>query len=214
MHRTTGLAAVLLATALAPSARAAGSDTQFWTTASVVAPLSPELSATAQISERFRESALGDDILLLRATLDLRLDKRVTVGAGLTYLRSARGHEWRPHQQVTINFAPFAFRTQLEERSIQGASRTQLRLRERAQVVLSLAAADRLVASAEFLYIVRASSQADHARSDSWRAYLALQHQFSPALSGSAGYLLIHTDRPRAPDQFTHAPQVALIWRL
>lgn len=206
--------AATLTTTVSPAARAAGSDTQLWSTATAIVPLGPSLSTSALVSQRFRESALGDDILLLRATLDRKLIPTVAIGAGLTYLESARGHEWRPHQQLVINIAPFSLRSQLEERFVQGVSRTQFRLRERAQLALPLDSANRFVGSGELLYIVRAAGPADRARVDSLRGYLALQHQFSTALSASAGYMLIFTERPKKPDQITHAPQIALIWRL
>lgn len=165
------------------------------------------------VSQRFREQAIGDDLLLLRGTLDWKVAGRVAVGGGLTYLESSRGHEWRTHQQVALSFEPFSLRTQMEERMAPGV-RSQWRLRERLQASFPLDAKDRLVGSGELLYIVRPSNNADHDRTDSWRAYLGLQHQFAKAVTASVGYMLIHTYRPHAPDHLSHAPQLALTWRL
>lgn len=213
MHRTTGLAVLFLGLAIAPSSAVADDETQFWLTASAVTPVADEISATAMVSQRFREDARGGGIRLARGSLDWHASERIALGGGLTYIETAATHEWRTHQQVLLGFDRLTSRTQLEERLAEGAQRTQLRLRERLQLAEPVSPKDKLFGSVEWLYVLRQATVAVPARTDSWRFALALQHKLAKHLDGSAGYMLIWSPRSGAGDHVTHAPQVSLTLR-
>jgi hypothetical protein len=202
-------ALVLPALAASP-AMAADEDTQVWLYANAVVPLAEQTSATFELSPRFRE---GDDQLLARATAELRLSGRVSVGAGAAYVDTAGNHEIRPHQQVTLAAGRLAFRTRVEQRFFEGAERMQLRLRQRVQLSLPVGPATRLTGSGEVLYIARTENRTSAARVDSWRGVAAVNHRLSPHLDGTVGYLLIYSPRSGAEDRISHVPQLTLTWR-
>ncbi len=209
VRRTTAIC-LLSAAMFAGPAQAAEDDTQLWLYANTVIPLGDDASATFELSPRFRE---GGDQLLVRGTAELKLSPEVTVGGGAAYVEFADGHEFRPHQQLTLTFGPVALRSRVEERFFAGADRMQLRLRQRIQLATEVAPGTRLSGSAELLYIARTEDPADDARVDSWRFQAVAQHRFSKRVEAGLGYLLIYSPRAGAPDRVSHVPQISLVVR-
>ena len=210
-HRCVVLFAGAMAAAMVSgSARAAETDTQLWITGTATTTVADDVSATANVIQRFREQG---DQRQLRGQADWRVASWLTVGGGLTYSDSAGPDEWRPHQQVSLIAGPLQVRTQLEERYFDGNARPQLRLRERAQLGVPISKVDRLSLSAELLYIVRPETEAANARVDQWRFLGLYQRDLAPGIQGGIGYMLIHAPREGAPNRLSHAPQVTLAYR-
>ncbi len=223
MMRTTGFSApwaaplrvlpLLLTAALAAGAvpaRAAEEDVQGWLVMTGTVPLGPQTSATLELTPRFREQG---DQLQSRASFDLALSDRASIGGGATYVEFAGGRELRPHQQVVLRAGPLSFRTRLEQRFLEGAPRAQLRLRHRAAANLPLGERTMLTGSGEFFHILRPERAGQAARVEQWRASLAVQRRLSERIAVGLGYLLILAPRSGAADRISHVPQASLVFR-
>ena len=209
MRGTTGICAALLCLAAAP-ARAADEDTQLWLYGNLVLPVAPDTAATLEVSPRLRDN--GDQWLFL-ASADYKASDRVSLGGALAYLAFDGGHEFRLHQQAVITLGPIALRSRAEERWFAGADRMQLRLRQRIAASVPLAQDTRATLAGELLYIARPETAGTAAHVDSWRAQAMVQHKLSAHFDAGAGYLLVYTPRPGAPDRISHVPQLTLTWR-
>ena len=210
MFRTTALAALFPAVLAASPAAAAEEDTQFWLTGTVVAPVTRDVSASAMVSQRWRETT---DVQVYRGALDWKFSPRVAIGGGLTYVEAGAAHEWRTNQQVALTFGHFSLRTQAEEAFRPGAARAQIRLRERVQEVFPVSERDSISGYVEAFAIVRTDGTGK-ARFDQLRTALSWQRRLNAHLSASAGYMLTIAPRSHAPDRLSHAPQLAMTYRL
>ncbi len=214
MDRTTGFRLFLLAGCLAalPSiARADETDTQLWLNGALSRSLGAGATATLDGSERLRQ---GPDQLLLRGALDWKLSPRVTVGGGLAYVTAGGVNEVRPHQHVTLGFGQLAVRSQLEERFVSTEDRALIRLRERAQVTVPLAARTKAVVSGEVYFILRPAKPTDTRDIEQVRLIAALRRSLSPHFEATGGYMMIYAPRPGAPDRLSHVPQLTLSYRM
>ncbi len=212
MLRTTGFAIPLLL--LAAPAQAASSDTQFWVMASTSFKPAKDLVATIDVSPRARSTTAGNDQLLTRASLDYTIHKGVSIGAGVAWVESGGPTEVRPHQQITLTSGPLSLRSRLEERIIDGAPQTGLRLRERVLGKLELDRNDQLTASAELFLTLRPTAVGKPTGVEQVRFNLTELHRVAHNLDLGLAYLLIVTNRAGKPDQISHVPQLVISWRL
>jgi hypothetical protein len=196
---------------VAQPARAADEDTQLRLYVNTVVPVATNVTATLELSPRFRE---GSNQFRTRGTIDFKLSPSASLDGGVAWTDFAGGHEFRSHEQLTLRSGPLAFRTRLEERSFAAADRIQLRLRQRVQLSEPVARNTKLAASVELLYIARPETRTSAERIDSWRFETAVQHRFATHIEGTLGYLLIYSPRERAPDKISHVPELTLTVRL
>ncbi|MFC3097787.1 DUF2490 domain-containing protein [Alteraurantiacibacter palmitatis] len=208
------IAAGLLALLYPAPALATRDDGQLWFILSGVVPLDDGVSATLEASPRLRENA---DQLLLRGHVDVRVAQGLDAGGGAAWVEQAGGHEFRVHQQMQWTDGPLQLRTRVEQRFFAGADRAQLRLRQRVQLTLPVAARLRGVANAELFYIAVPENRVQSARVDSWRLNLMANYRLSPRAELGAGYLAIYAPRPgpgpAGADRLSHVPQIRLTLR-
>lgn len=191
-------------------ARATAEDTQLWLFLNGIVPLAEDATATLELSPRLRN---GPDQVLARGSIDWQVSQGVQLGGGASWVDFAGGHEFRPHQQVQLTQGPLQFRTRMEERFFAGADRAQIRLRQRVQLSVPLAAGLRGVANGEVLYIARAESRTGSARVDSWRGTAGANYRLSPRAELGLAYLAIYSPRAGARDRLSHVPQIRLtLW--
>jgi hypothetical protein len=210
MVRTTGFCLIALAALHAVPVHAAEDDTQLWLYLNTVVPLEDNLSATFELSPRFRE---GGDQLLTRASLEHSASDHLSLGGAVAYVEFASGHEFRLHQQAVVSLGPFAFRSRVEERWLAGADRPQIRLRQRLATTVPIAENVKAVVGGEVFYIARPETSGSSARVEQWRAQASLQRKVSPHLDAAVGYLFIYSPRPGTADRISHVPQLTLTFR-
>jgi hypothetical protein len=221
MNRTTAFSLAVLgiaAGALPLTARAADEETQVWLTGTMVTPLAEDVTGTFELSRRIRE---GDDQVLLRGNADWKLSEAVSLGGGAAYVNSIDGlletgedKEFRPHQQLTLSFGVFAFRTRVEQRFFEEADRMGLRIRQRVQASTTVAKDTRAAVSGELFYIARSEDEGgDDGQIAQWRLNATLAHRPSRHLEVTLGYLMMYTPRTGEPDKIAHVPQLTLTYR-
>ncbi len=220
MNRTTAFSLVVfgILVGLRPvTALAADEETQLWLNGTIVAPLAEDVSGTFELSRRLRE---GEDQVLLRGTADYRLSETVSIGGGAAYVNSIDGlletgedKEFRPHQQLTLTFGMFAFRTRVEERFFEDADRMQLRIRQRVQASASVAKDTHAAFSGEVFYVARSEDEDSDDQIAQWRLNATLAHKLSRNLEATLGYLLMYTPQTGQPDKIAHVPQITLTFR-
>lgn len=208
MFRTTAFAAILLA--LASPARAVEEDTQVWLTTAAEVPMAEDLTLAADASQRFRSAAAGGDLQLIRARLQYEAADWIVIGGGVAYLDSNAADETRLFQSVTLRTGNLSVRSQLEERFFEGASRPQLRGRQRAELAMPLDENDRLLGMVELNYILQHQDPAQDDRIDHWRFRLDWRHKLSPKLELSAAYMALLAPRAGAADRLSHVPSLSL----
>lgn len=204
------IAALPVACLLASPAAAQDQDAQLWLYLNGNFSLSDSASATIEISPRWLE---GNDQLLLRATGEYRLAEGVVIGGGAAYVDYQGGHEFRPHQQLTLTTGPLAARTRIEQRFFAGADRAQIRLRQRLQVSAPVSEGLRASASGEFLTIARSQRRGANLDRDQWRGELALRQRITAETSLGLAYRALYTPRQTREDTLTHVAAVTLTWR-
>lgn len=220
MNRTTAFSLAVLA-ALAGSlparTQAADDETQFWLNGTAVVPLGDDWSGTFDVSRRFRDD---DDQILLRGNADYRVSDRVSLGGGAAMVNSIDGLaetgndlELRLHQQVTLRFGAFAFRTRLEERFLEDSDQMQLRVRQRVQTSLPVTRGLDASFSGELFFIARSHLDEGEERVSQLRFNGTLTHGLTERIDVAAGYLMLYTPRRAQPDTIAHVPQVTLTYR-
>jgi hypothetical protein len=215
MLRTTAFSVLTLTAAgIIPSdeVHAADEDAQLWLSQSFSVPLAEDdVTGTLDLSQRVRENG---NQLLSRGMAEFRLSKEAVVGGGAAYVETFDStDEFRPHQQLTLTFGMWSFRTRVEERFFEGADRMELRLRQKVTATWPLAKELKGSLAGELLYTARSQTAGDDAHIDQWRATGALTYKLSPQIEGTAGYLMILSPRDGEEDKLSHVAQISLTYR-
>jgi len=202
---------ILLAAA---PARAHEEDRQFWVVQAVTARIDPATSIAAELSERARAAAAGEDQLLGRITLTRRLLPGVDLALGVSAATSAGIGEIRPEQAIILTHGPLSLRSRLEERMIDGVPETVLRLRERVLLQLPLDDAARwtLHASGEAFFQLNRGRPGDVTGFNTLRTQIGARHALTPALALTLLYQRQQAVRPGRADGVSHMPVVLLAW--
>ena len=210
MFRTTAFAAILLA--FTSPAAAVEEDTQVWLTSAAEVPLANSLAVSVDASQRFRSSAAGDDLQLLRVGLQYEAADWLLLGGGIAYVAGNSADETRLFQSVTLRTGRLLFRSQLEERFFDGAARPQLRGRQRVQLTVPLDDNDRIQPYVELNYILQHQDPMLDNRVDHWRLKMDWRHKFTSRLELSAAYTALLAPRPNAPDRLSHVPSLSVMY--
>lgn len=216
MHCTTAIsprgvsAFVFTALCLVAAPASAQDDSQLWTSTNLALGVAPNVTALAETSYRFRE---GDDQFLTRATVEWQAIDGFSLSGGIAFTQTAKTSEYRPFQQVSFTTGPLALRTRLEERFFDGATRAQLRLRQRVQVGTALRAGTRAALSGEYFHILRSQNPGSTNRTEQWRINATVIQRVSPHVDMTGGYLYIRTPVPLGADRNSHVGQLTLTFR-
>ncbi|MBA4051320.1 MAG: hypothetical protein C0472_05435 [Erythrobacter sp.] len=209
--------AMLLAALVAawqPSiARAQDEDVQLWQIVNLAHDFDDDTRLTVDASQRWREAARGGEQQTLRFQIEQTVAKGVRIGGGGMVLEAGGLTELRPHQQVTFTLGRFEARTRLEERFIDRADRTELRLRQRIQYNQPLGQGWRASVGGEWLGLLQGRNDGQGAATEQWRAQAGIAYRISKRLEVGANYWLLVFPNGAQPDRITHVPQTVLTYR-
>jgi hypothetical protein len=189
-------------------------DAQLWLGQSLSHRIDDETLIGAEMTERFREGGVGGDQYLGRITLTRRLAQGVELALGVAASTNSGIGEIRPEQAIILTHGPFSFRTRLEERMIDNASETILRLRERVGLALPLdrAAHWTLIASGELFFQLNRGRPADVTGFNTLRTQLGFRRALGPAMSLTALYQRQQAVRQDLEDSVAHISVLTIGW--
>ena len=190
------------------AALAQDEDTQLWVYVTAQGDFDDDTDWTLDGSLRFREQGRGDEQQTARLTIEQQVSNGLKVGGGFGVFEAGGSTELRPHQQLTLSSGRFSARTRIEQRFFDGADRMELRLRQMVRYTQPLGEDWRASIDGEFLYLAQTRNRTPRSATDQWRTRLIVTHRASDRLSLGAGYLMIYTPRPLAPNRINHVPQL------
>lgn len=215
MGRTSRFIATCFAAAIAAwqpcVAHAAEEETQLWLMFDASMPIDQRTDLTLLAMPRFRDSARGQDQLILRAAVDHDLNDTISIGSGLTYVIGPES--FRPFQQVELSQGSFKIRFRLEE--ITGTDVDRVGLRERIQLryKLKLDADTSATFAGEWIDSVRSEDRDKLPARDQWRGVVSVKHDFGEHLHAGVGYTVIAAPaRDHRPTRIIHAPLISAGW--
>jgi hypothetical protein len=203
-----------LAAAWQPSkAQAAEEDTQLWQVLSVMGDLGEDTRLTIDATQRWRETARGDDQQTFRITIEQEITKGVRIGGGGAVFEAGGDTEIRPHQQMTILAGRLEARTRLEQRFFDGADRMELRLRQRFTYHQPIGPGWRASVGGEWLGLLQSRNDDEGAATEQWRAQAGVAYKINDRLELGANYWLLKFPRGERRDRYSHVPQTVLLYR-
>lgn len=201
-------------------ARAADEDAQVWTTVTLGGALSGRVLGTVEVSGRFEDDAgrLGSSVV--RTAIGYRLGDVVSIHVGYAHLTTNQAaaadvHENRLFQQLNWTIGALAggtlsARTRFEQRTIEGARDTGLRVRQQLKFELPLAESGvTAVLSTEPYFALNATDWGARAGFDQVRNFAGLNIPFGTGVSVEAGYLSRYQNRA-GRDRIDHIVPVTL----
>lgn len=211
----------LLAVVCIPSAAAAKSDEQLWTTASAGVKLSDHWRLSQELTARFSDNRNGLYEIESNTLLGYRLNKTVTVWAGYTHdPQYASGNftvmEHRAREQITfdnlgrLGGGKFSARVRLEQRWREGLDGTGWRLRPYLKYSLPLTGKTALNLSTEPFFNLNGTSFQRQDGLDRIRDLVSVSTPLTKSLSGEAGYLNQYGLVRGGPDSVDHVAYFAV----
>lgn len=212
--------AILLVSFATPS-RAAKSDDQIWTTASVNVKLSDRWRLSQEIVGRFSDNRNGLYEIEYNALIGYKLNRVATVWAGYTHdPQYAAGHftvmEHRAREQITFdNFAKLgpgklSARMRAEQRWRRGQDGTGWRLRPYLKYSMPLAGKVALNLSNETFVNLDTTSFQARTGVDRMRNLLSISGPLTKKVSGEFGYMNQHGFVRHGPDTSDNIAYFAL----
>lgn len=208
-HAITAAAAV---TSLAWPAvvRANNEAFELWLNPSTSVALDNDTSLKIETAQRLRNSADGrSDTYFGRLWINQDLANTVTVSGALKRrINDAGPDETRLIQQLTSRHGVFRTRLRLEQRFVDDADRTGLRVRPRLGIALPLDERGRWSAKAdtELFLTLRSNNVGGQKGLTGLRTQIGLGYEISGRLSLSLGYLGQQDFDNGGPDVVGHAP--------
>ena len=209
-------APLLIAMSVVAPASAATSETQAWTTESLIIKASDADTVNLDISQRFRRDAANGDQQTARILIDHRIATGLQIGGGLAYFHSGPEQEMRLSQQVTLTRGIWLSRTRIEQRFFDTADKASWRLRQRAQASIPLDRAKRwtLIAASELMFNLNRARPGDRMGLAVMRNQIGLRHPLTRALDAQLLYMRQQTFRDGRPDAVAHIPWLTLSWKI
>lgn len=210
---------VALALTTASPAQADDVDTQQWTLFTVQKNLSDRWIGYFEVQPRFGQDISGVERLLVRPAIGYRLTPKLSLwqGYGWTPLfEPGFADEHRAFQQLLyedrIGETAFTNRTRLEERFIEGAGGTAVRLRSMFRLAHPISADKKwaVVGYDEFFFNLNSTDNGPVSGFDQNRLFLGVSRQVNPQLRVETGYLMNHINVPRTSDN--RRLDVWLVW--
>ncbi len=210
---------VALALAVTSPACADDVDTQQWTLFTVQKNLSDRWIGYFEVQPRIGQDISELERLIVRPAIGYRLNSKVSVwqGYGWTPLfEPGFADEHRIYQQLLYDdrFGNTAFtnRTRLEERFIEGAGGTAVRLRSMFRLTHPICADKKwaLVGYDEFFFNLNSTDNGPVSGFDQNRLFLGVSRQVNPQLRVETGYLMNHINVPRTAEN--RRLDVWLVW--
>ena len=220
------LATCLLTTlgAGARPARASDTDLQQWTLLSVQKDLSKRWIGYFEVQPRFGGDVSELNRLILRPAIGYRIRPNISLWQGYAWTPEYSPEfksEHRSFQQLLVENrlrkTDLVNRTRLEQRFIDDAGDTALRLRHMVRLVHPFTANSKwsLVASDEVFWNLNSTDAGPEAGFDQNRLFLGVNHRLNPQLQIEAGYLINQINAPRtSPNRRFNVIFVGMFYRL
>jgi hypothetical protein len=205
----------LLALAIPETALADADGAEFWLNPSATFALDEDTSVELETAQRLRSAADGrSDTYFGRLWLNQGIAEGVALGGALERRINTEGaaDETRLIQQMSLSRGVLRARLRLEQRFVEDADRTGLRVRPRVGVSLPLGANARWSAFSDaelYLTLLSTSRGGDHGLTG-LRTQIGVAYDVSDRLSLSVGYLRQETFNDTRPDEVGHAPIVGI----
>jgi len=184
-------------------------DTQQWTLVTLQKELTPRWRAYFEVQPRFGEDASGTERLIVRPAIGYRLNSKVSIWQGYGWtplLEPSFADEHRVFQQLLFEDkrgeVGIMNRTRLEERFIEGAGGTSVRLRNMLRLTHPISPDKRwlVVGYHELFWNLNSTDAGPVSGFDQNRLFLGVSRQVNPELRVETGYLLNHINSPRTSD--------------
>lgn len=206
--------ALLLLVGAAPAA-AADSDLEVWLNPSVAFGLGERNELELETAQRFRDSARGrPDTYFGRLWLNHQASDAIKLGVAIERrLNDGAANETRLMQQVTAVWGIIEARARLEQRFVDRANQTGLRLRTRVGLSVPLDEAGRWsgFADAEPFFTLVPTSRGGDTGFSGLRTQVGVGLAVSSRLDVSLGWLRMQeTQSGGRPDRIAHAPIMGL----
>ncbi len=212
----TAAAIMVLATlASTPyTAQAADEAAEYWFNPSVSLDLDQDTGVELETAQRFRSEADGrPDTYFARLWLNQTLASNVTLSGALERrINDGAAHETRLIQQLSTRHGVLRTRLRLEQRFVESADSTGLRLRPRLGLALPVSEDQRLQfrTDAELFFTLRSTSDGGDTGLTGLRTQIGFEYEVNSRLSLSAVYLRQQDIRDRGPDTVGHAPVIGI----
>jgi hypothetical protein len=200
-----GTVLLTAALAVAPPALAVDNDLQQWSIVTFRAELPHRLRLYAEAQPRVDLlNTPGIDRLLLRPALGYQLTRHVSLWQGYAWTPTFQPNlrqEHRLYQQLQIetpgNRWAMNNRTRLEQRFIEGAGETSVRVRHMLRLSYALGKRKKwsLVGYDEFFVHLNSTPSGPQAGFDQNRIYLGAAYHFNSHVQAETGYLFNYVNR-------------------
>jgi hypothetical protein len=217
--------AALMLSRAATTARADEVFEQQWTLVTAQKELSDKWRAYAEVQPRFGPDLTGGlgrglERILVRGAIGYRLNSKLSLWQGYAWTPQFLPTDLRENRlfqqllyETKFGKTGFTNRARLEERFIEDAGGTAIRLRNMVRVAPPISA-DRkwsAVAYDELFWNLNSTDRGPKSGYDQNRVFLGVSRQASSKLRVETGYLFAHINRPRAAtDRQLHAWVVQL----
>lgn len=214
------MAAILPALLPSPVSAQDRDDVQQWTLLTLSAKLPHRLRGYFEVQPRISNDISRMGRLLIRPALGYQLDAKTSVWLGYAWTPAfspTYNNEHRIFQQLLITDKArrleISNRTRLEERFINGAGDTAVRLRHFLRLAHPLEASGRWFAATydEIFFNLNSTPRGPSSGLDQNRLYFGLGRTLAPGLKGELGYIFNTVSPPRgASDTVNHVILVTL----
>ena len=203
--------AALMLSGMTTMARADEVDGQQWTLVTAQKELSKKWRAYFEVQPRFGPDLTGGsrrglERILVRGAIGYRLNPKVSVWQGYAWTPQflpTDSNENRLFQQLLyedrLGKTGFMNRARLEERFIEGAGGTSIRLRNMVRLAHPISADRKWTAVAydELFWNLNSTDRGPTSGYDQNRIFLGVSRQTNSKLRIETGYLFAHVNRPR-----------------
>lgn len=199
---------------LATPAQAMDEALEFWLNPSISTDLDDDTSVELETAQRFRSAADGrEDTYFVRLWLNQSLSDSVTLGGALERrVNDGASNEVRTMQQLSTKHGIVRTRLRLEQRFVDNANQTGLRLRPRIGISVPLDDDKKWSSSAnvEGFWTLASTRSGGTTGITGMRTQVGVKYKASDTVSVGLTYLRQQDFRDNAPDEVGHAPLIGL----
>jgi len=212
--------ALALAFAISPAPALAEEDGNVWLGQFVTVNATDKVFIRLEAQERFTNDSSRLGQLLLRSLVAYRINKRVNIGAGYAFVLTdpvgpVEHNEHRFYQELNVRLLTseggitLDSRTRLEERTFEGRSGTEWRLREFLQLRVPVSKNNRLVFYTEPFFNLSQGPVQDGGGLALWRNFAGVSIPVAKGIEVVPGYLNQHVFR-QGEDRSDHTANLNL----
>ena len=205
--------ALMLVLASAPAV-ASSDGGELWLNPSVSFDIDKDTSVEIETAQRLRNADDGRvDTYFARFWLNQKMAENLTLsGAIERRINNGGSDETRLIQQMTTSHGYLRTRLRLEQRFVDSADQTGLRVRPRLGIAVPIDADERWTfrTDAEMFLTLQSTSNGGDTGLTGLRTQMGIGYDVTPKLTLSAGYLRQQDFDDRRPDVVGHAPVIGI----